>query len=633
MSHELFPDSPLLGATAWGTLAEHTSDFVGLINAEGVALFMNRSVRGAPLEQVVGKRLEEFLGADRAAQIRAMLEETKRTGLPGVNESLQVVALDGTERWFVEKCIPVRVAGEPLFMLVRTETTHQRRTESALRASEERYRVLFESNPDPVLVYCPSSLEFLAANAAAERLYGWSREELVGKSWLDLHPPDERDAARRRVDELLSPRPPEQRSVVTQVRRDGQRLRAEIVDNPIQYRGGSARICVVRDVTEREQLEAQLRHAQKMEAIGVLAGGVAHDFNNLLSVIASFASAARDALPPGGEYVEDLGHVLDAARRGSELTKQLLVFSKRQLLTLERVDLAEIVVGFAGMLQRLVGRDIVLEVVQAHAPLPLVADRTQLEQVILNLVMNARQAMPKGGVVTITASRLEADAGFVAESPWARPGTFAELRVTDRGCGMDRETAEHAFEPFFTTKAEGTGLGLAVVHGIVQQHAGLISMQTAPGEGTTFRVLFPLALGAADVPAARLEAAAPCGGERLLVAEDEAQLRDITERGLSRLGFSVVAARDGEDALDQFERAPQDFDLVVLDVVMPKLGGPEAWARMRARRPDLKALFVTGYAPEQAGLSELVGQPGLGLLRKPFTTGELAERVRQMLRE
>ena len=616
-----------LGAE-WSALAEHTSDFVGLMDANGVALFINRSVRGAAREDVEGKRLEDFLAPDRARDVRRMLEEAKRTGMPSVNEAVRVVALDGAERWFVEKCVPIGGAAASTFMLVRTETTHLRRTEAELSASEERYRVLFESNPDPVLVYDPSTLELLAANPSAELLYGWTACELGGRSLLDVYPGAARAQVRRRVSELGER---QWRDVVDQVRRDGSGLRAEVFDHPIRFRESQARICVVRDVTERERLEAQLRQSQKLEAVGVFAGGVAHDFNNLLGIITGFAEAAREASEPGSGAAADLTHVLDAARRGAELTRKLLVFSKKQRPSMEPVDLAEVVVDFAAMLRRIVGEPMVLEVIQRHAPLPLVGDRTYLEQVILNLVMNARQAMPEGGKVTVAVSRVEVDAAYVLKNPWAKVGLWAELRVTDEGTGMDAATAQRVYEPFFSTKSEGTGLGLSVVHGIVQHHGGTISLETAPGAGSTFRIHLPLALSLTAEDTGHLRLRAPRGSERVLIAEDEPLLRQITERSLARLGYRVVSARNGEEALREFEETPDAFDLVVLDVVMPKVGGREALRRMRAVRPDLKALFVSGYAPESTGMTEVLRQPGMALLQKPFTTLELAERVRQVL--
>lgn len=626
------PLDPLGLGPAWAALVEHTSDFVGLMDEEGIALLMNRSVRGASQHEVEGKPLEEFLGPKRAEQIRSMLEESKRTGQVTVNENLKVLALDGRERWFVEKCVPIpRPDGRTHFMLVRTETTHLRQTEAELRASEERYRVLFESNPDPVLVYDPESLRFLAANAAALRMYGLSEEDLLEKRWLDLHPEAYREEALRWLTLLRTAPNREHRGVVTQVRADGSELRAEVIDNPIQFGGRAARISVHRDVTERERLEEQLRQSQKMEAVGVFAGGVAHDFNNLLGIIGGCAEAARESVEPGSVVADDLMHVIDSVRRGAELTKKLLVFSKKQLLTLEYLDLAEVVVDFATILRRILPADMVLEVVQEHAPIPLVADRTQIEQVVLNLVTNARQAMPHGGRVQVHASRLKVDAAYVARHPWAKLGRFAELRVTDEGTGMDPGTAARIFEPFFTTRTEGTGLGLAVVHGIVQQHQGRIGVESRPGTGTTFRILLPEASEAVEANTARMALGVPRGSERVLFAEDEPILRQITERALRRLGYRVVATQNGEEAVREFEQEPDGFDLVVLDVVMPKLGGRDALMQMRARRPELKALFVTGYAPEATGMVDVVSQPGLGILKKPFTSLELAERVRQVL--
>ena len=617
---------------AWSALAEHTGDFVGLMNEAGRALFMNRSVRGAPGDEVEGKLLEEFLTPERAAQIREMIAQSLRTGQPSVNDRLRVIALDGRERWFVEKCVPVRASdGSRCYMLVRTETTGVLRAEAALRASENRYWVLFESNPDPVVVYDPVSLCFLAANAAAVRLYGWSREELLSMSYIELHPDEDAPLLLELVAEVRREPERQRRRVCRQKRRDGGAFRCEVFDNPIELDGRRVRIAVSRDVTERERLEEQLRHAQKMEAIGMFAGGVAHDFNNLLGIISGFADAARESLRPGSQATADLANVLEAAARGGELTKKLLVFSRKQLFRFARFDLTEAMLEFGAMLSRIVGEDVVLRLERAAEPLPVSANRTQVEQVILNLVTNARQAMPKGGVIAVSTRVVDADTAFVATHPWAHPGRFAELCVTDEGVGMDAQTIERAFEPFFTTKREGTGLGLAVVHGIIEQHGGAIGVESTPGRGTTVRVLIPLATTASEAAVSRARRAAPRGSERLLVAEDEPLLRQLTERSLSRLGYSVVTTADGEEALTEFEREPEGFDLVVLDMVMPRLGGREAFDRMRARRPDLKVLFVTGYAPESTGMAELLGGPDLGLLMKPFTSMELAERVREVL--
>ncbi len=610
----------------WATLATHTSDFIGLMDEHGVALFMNRSVRGAGAGEVEGKSLEEFLSPERARQIRALLEEARVSGQPVVNDALRIDALDGTERWFVEKCIPVpEPHGAPRFMLFRTETTHLRRAEQELRASEVRYRTLFDSNPDPVVVIEASTLVILEANPAAVRLYGLAEEDLGARSWLDLFHADDREGLRERF--RSNPRD-EQRTVVRQIRRDGALVTAEIVDNPIVYSGVAARMAVVRDVTERELLEEQLRHAQKMEAMGVFAGGVAHDFNNLLTVITGCAGSLRETTDMGSEASEDLDHLLDAAERGSHLTKKLVLFSRRLVLKTTPLDVVHVVDELLGMLRKLLGEGIALDVRHLASSTSILGDRTEIEQLVSNLVLNAAQSIVGSGRVLVQTSQVDLEPSLAA-LPRSRPGRYVELSVSDDGRGMDDATLARVFEPFFTTKPDGTGLGLAIVHGVVERHHGFVRAESKPGVGTSIRVYLPIS---ADVPPAAVSGkVAPRGTERVLVVDDEPMVRKLTERMLRRLGYHVVGASDGEEALRTFERDPDAFDLVVMDVVMPKLGGPEACARMRALRPRLKALFVSGYAGEATGLSAMLLEPGLLLLQKPFTAQKLAEEVRRIL--
>ena len=610
----------------WATLATHTSDFIGLMNEDGVALFMNRSVRGADAGEVEGKMLEEFLSPERARQIRTMLEEARASGQPVVNDALRIDALDGTERWFVEKCIPVpEPHGSPRFMLFRTETTHLRRAEQELRASEVRYRTLFDSNPDPVVVIEASTLAILEANPAAVRLYGLAEQELRGRSWLDLFHTADREGLRER---FRSNPPGEQRTIARQVRHDGAFVTAEIVDNPIFFSGVAARMAVVRDVTEREHLEEQLRHAQKMEAMGVFAGGVAHDFNNLLTVITGCAGSLRETAPEGSEAREDLDHLLDAAERGSHLTKKLVLFSRRLVLNTAPIDVVRVVDGLLGMLRKLVGEAIELDVRHVVSSMSILGDRTEIEQLVSNLVLNAAQAIVGRGRVIVRTRQVELEPTLAA-LPRARPGRYAELWVSDDGQGMDEATLARVFEPFFTTKPEGTGLGLAIVHGVVERHHGFVRAESKPGVGTSIRVYLPISTDLAPAPIAGSLSAR--GTERVLVVDDEPMVRKLTERMLRRLGYQVVAASDGDEALCTFEADPDAFDLVVMDVVMPRLGGPEAFARMRALRPRLRALFVSGYAGEASGLSALLLEPGFLLLQKPFTAQKLAEEVRRVI--
>jgi hypothetical protein len=620
-SSELGP----LSASLASSLAAHTSDFVGVIDEHGIALFMNRSVRGADTSDVEGKPLEQFLSPERALRIRSMVAEAQASRQPVIEDSVRIDALDGSERWFVEKCIPFREAdGSLRFLLVRTEKTHLLRAEEELRIAETRYRTLFESNPDPVVVVAVSTLRIVAANPAAVRLYGYGEPELRGLEWLDLFLATEREALRVTYQSNPSG---ERRSTARQQRRDGTVIVAEIVDNPIVFEGVAARMAVVRDLTEREHVEVQLRHAQKMEAMSVFAGGIAHDFNNLLTVITGCAEGIRDLIPSGTEASEDFGHLLDAAVRGTNLTKKLMLFCRRLVLTSTPIDLVPVIDDMTGILRRLLGERVELTIVHSADSAQILGDRTELEQLVSNLVVNAGHAITGAGHVVLHTSVIDVDSSHTARFAQARPGRYVELSVDDDGHGMDEATLARVFEPFFTTKASGTGLGLAVVHGVVERHEGFLRAESKPGEGTSISVYLPLSTE--DLPVVTVPPpASVASARRVLVADDEPVVRRLTERMLRQLGYEVQGAADGDEALRAFQREPDAFDLVVIDVMMPKLKGPETLEQMRAIRPELKALFVTGYAGVPSDLSEPDGRPALRMLQKPFTALQLAEEIR-----
>jgi two-component system cell cycle sensor histidine kinase/response regulator CckA len=387
------------------------------------------------------------------------------------------------------------------------------------------------------------------------------------------------------------------------------------------------------DISERKHLEAQVRQSQKMEAIGLLAGGVAHDFNNLLAVIMGFGDLAVRSVPPGHPVEEQLREVLDAARRGGELTRKLLAFSRKQIIQPRRIDVGATVGDFARVMQRILGEDIELHVDNTPAPVMVHADPAQLEQLLMNLWTNARQAMPGGGRLRLSVRSVELDAKFASQRPSARAGSFGEICVRDTGLGMDESTLARIFEPFFTTKDEGTGLGLATVYGIVQQHGGFLHVESVRGAGTTVYVYLPradTAVPATTVPSS-LAAEAPRGDEIILFAEDEPSLRALVATTLGDLGYRVITARDGEEALREFERHAPEVVLAVLDVVMPRLNAREVYERMRVIRPNLKVLFTTGYAPSSAGLADLFEAEAVPILEKPFTPFALATSVRRAI--
>ncbi len=386
-----------------------------------------------------------------------------------------------------------------------------------------------------------------------------------------------------------------------------------------------------RDLRE-SALAEQVRVSQKMEAIGLLAGGVAHDFNNLLQVIQGYTSIALDAATPPTERQASLEQVKGAGQRAAQLTQQLLAFSRQQRLQKADLDLNQAIKDLLRMLARLIGEHIAVDFIPGHDLGNVFADRAQVDQVLLNLCLNARDAMPNGGRITIETENVLVNGRFQESHPWAKPGRYVLVSVTDNGIGMDKETQARIFEPFFSTKAKdrGTGLGLAVVYGVVKQHDGMVHVYSECGKGTTFKVYLPIVgrmaaeVGPKHVPAVRR------GTETILLAEDDPLVRDLASRILKRAGYHVLVANDGAEACSVFAEQAADVSLMVLDVVMPHLGGPDAYQRMSQQRPGIPVVFCSGYAG-----SALEGYrfdaPGMRLLPKPYGADEILLAVREAL--
>jgi two-component system cell cycle sensor histidine kinase/response regulator CckA len=504
--------------------------------------------------------------------------------------------------------------------------------ENALRESEERYRLLFEATPLPIFVFDSETFRYLAVNEAAVEKYGYSRAEFMAMTILDIRPPEDVPRLKAVIASL------EPANLNTGAwrhqKKDGAVFEVEITTHAIEFAGRPARLVVAADVTERRRVEEQLRQSQKMEAAGLLAGGVAHDFNNLLGVILGSGELARRAARSGRPVESYLAEIDAAARRAADLTRKLLAFSRKQVLDVRTLDVGEMVDDFLQLLRRVIGEDVELVTVRTPEPLIVSADAAQLEQVLLNLCTNARQAMPAGGRVVLETRRARFDADDVQHEPWASMGDWAEVRVVDTGVGMDEATRARAFEPFFTTKPEGTGLGLATVHGIVHQHHGFVHVESRPGGGTTVHVYLPIAAEAVEVvpvPAPSNGVPILGGRETLLVAEDEAPLRGLLALTLSELGYEVITATDGEEAARTFAARRGRISLAILDVVMPHLGGVQAYERMRALDPALKVIFITGYAPQHAQVSDILENGGHALLHKPFALKDLGHKVRETL--
>ncbi|HMG21415.1 MAG TPA: ATP-binding protein, partial [Kofleriaceae bacterium] len=386
---------------------------------------------------------------------------------------------------------------------------------------------------------------------------------------------------------------------------------------------------------ERESLEEQLRATQKMEAIGSLAGGVAHDFNNLLSVILNYTTFATESVREGDPVLDDLLEVKNAAERAATLTRQLLAFSRKQVLQPVLLNLNHIAAGVEKMLQRILGEDIDLVLRLAPDLGLIMADPGQLEQVLMNLVVNARDSMPRGGKLIIETSNVEIDEQDAARRVGVRPGPAVELVVTDTGCGMDHKTKARLFEPFFTTKekGKGTGLGLSTVYGIVKQSEGGIAVTSEPGSGTTFRISLPRDV-AAKLPSASLtrtrSVTRPTGSETVLVVEDEAALLKVARRTLESAGYTVLSAANGSEALLTFAPYAGEIHLLLTDVIMPRMGGRDLAEQLARTRPALKVLYMSGYT-DDAIVHHGVLDAGTAFIGKPFTAVQLTQKVREVL--
>jgi PAS domain S-box-containing protein len=499
--------------------------------------------------------------------------------------------------------------------------------DTALLASEERTRSIVTSAMDCIITMDQDG-RIVEFNPAAEKTFGYAAKDVVGQPLADkIVPVSQREAHRTGLARYLATGEGPflgRRLEVTVMRADGTEFPAELgiirigSSTPPLFTG------FVRDITDRRRAEEQLRQAQKVESIGRLAGGVAHDFNNILTSIVGFAELAQTELSPDSSAYKDLSRVLESAQRGAMLTRQLLAFARRQIIAPVAADLGEVVRRMQPMLQRLIGEDVALVVKPAHQIWTVMVDVGSIEQVIMNLAVNARDAMPRGGMLTIETQNVELDEEYAHAHPDVAPGPHVMLAVSDTA---------HLFEPFYTTKpvGKGTGLGLSMCHGIVKQAGGHITVYSTPGSGTTFKVYLPRAKGAeAPKPAPAPSSEHFRGTETILLVEDEAPIRELMTKFLSTLGYTVAAAADGRDALEVAGRISGPVHLLVTDVVMPRMGGLELAAQLSQLRPALRVLYSSGYT-EHAIVNQGMLKEGVDFIQKPYSPMMLAQKIRTML--
>ncbi len=535
---------------------------------------------------------------------------------------------DGAEYWAMVTLRPILRGQRTHWMVRLRDITGQRNAERQLQESEKRYRLFFENHVRPVWVYDSLTLRFLEVNRAAIETYGYSREEFLGMTLFDIRPAEEipllkEHLAQKRGGEDLA-------SIWRHRRKDGTVLFVEIHSYDLEVNGQPARLAEIIDVSVRRSLEEQLLQAQKMEAIGQLAGGISHDFNNLLTVINGYAALLRENMPDDHPMRDGLVAIGRAGERAAALTHQLLAFSRKQVLQPRVLNLNDLVADMRSMLQRLIREDIELVTMLNPALCNTEADPTQMEQVVMNLAINARDAIESNGKITIETRNAEQSEAASADMP---AGRYVVLSVRDNGKGMDAVIMGRIFEPFFTTKEKGrgTGLGLPTVYGIIKQSGGQIAVESTVGVGTEFRVYLPAA-SAAEAETSRQEpSAAGCepGHGTILLVEDDEAVRQFIGSVLHDLGYQVLTAEDGEHAAEVSEAHAGAIDLLISDVVMPRMSGYELARRLAARRAGLKVLYLSGYSEDTFADGAL--KPFARLLPKPFSPQELGSKVQEML--
>jgi two-component system cell cycle sensor histidine kinase/response regulator CckA len=605
-------DLSLFGARAVATLQGGRTLVIRDVAAE------LRPDEGAAMFNAIGIQAIITCPLVKDGVLRAMMavhQATPRDWTPGEIAIVQEV---------VERCwasIQRRTAEEKL-LTVRNDA------ERRLLETAEEYRLLFQRNPHPMWVFDLETLAFLAVNEAAVQLYGFSTEEFLGMTIKDIRPPEEVPALLEHVVQMRGS------SSLLAIhskhrKKDGSLLEVEGVSNTIVFRGRRAGLVLATDVSEKRLLEAQLRQSQKMDAVGRLAGGVAHDFNNALGVILGHTELL---MPKVAEAHQGrLQQILKATTRAAGLTRQLLAFSRKQIVNPQVLDLNARLLDLETMLGRLIGESVELVLVAGRDLGQVKADLGQLEQVVVNLCVNSRDAMPEGGRLRIETANVDFDAGQLGEHYRLDPGRYVMLSVSDTGCGIAKDVQSRIFEPFFTTKEEGkgTGLGLSMVYGMVKQAGGQIWLYSEPGHGTTFKIYLPR-IDEPVTPEARATPMPSRGWETVLLVEDESSLREIARELLEQHGYRVIVAACGQEAIEVARGYHGPIHLLLTDVVMPRMNGRVLAETLVAGRPEMNVLYMSGYTDDVIARSGVL-EAGILLIEKPFTAVMLLGRVRSAL--
>lgn len=572
---------------------------------------------------------ETFLAPGDFERLLRLVREHKSIG----NLELELQRQDGQRLCVLLGASLLENGSEPVIEGTLIDITERKQAEEALRRSEERFRTLVEKSSDAISLVDGSG-KVLYSSHAISPIFGYSLEERMGKSVFEFIHPEESAQVLHTFKKLLA-QPYGSASIELRYRhKDGSwRWIEALGTNLLEDPSVQAVAINYRDITERRQLMEQLFLAQKMEAVGRLAGGVAHDFNNLLTAILGYSDMVLEKLPRGSVLSRYTSEIKRAGERAASLTRQLLAFSRLQVMSPRVLDLNVVIEEMSRMLRRVIGEDVTLTASPGAGLERVKVDPSQVEQVILNLAVNARDAMPEGGELRIRTSNARFAEDFIAEGVRVQAGSYVALEVTDTGCGMDSETSARVFEPFFTTKekGKGTGLGLSTVYGIVKQSGGYIWVSSEPQKGTTFKIYLPgLEEAAAPAKAADAPVQIDRGSETILLVEDETNVRELLCGMLRSKGYEVLEAARGEEALALGKNHSQPIHLIVTDMVMPQMNGRELARRLCALHPESNVLYMTGYAGNKIGAIDVL-ENDVAFIHKPFSAEALSQKVRSIL--
>jgi len=612
------------------TLVNHATDGIFILNQHGRYLDVNPPVckmLGYSLREMLGLSIADVVAANEVPRVTPEIARLQESG--SVKSEWVFRRKDGS---LFDGEVSAKLLPDSRVLAIVRDITERKRSEEALRGSEERFRTLVRRSPVGFTIRALEDGRCIEANDAYLRMLEFERDEIVGKGRDEMRLLEDPNAYPSIVSALAAQEQVIEKELKYRTK-SGKIRDVRASCDLIQLAGKPCIMTLTRDVTEQNSLEQQLRQAQKMEAIGRLAGGVAHDFNNLLCVIMGYAELLENEFAPESPSAKKLDAIQNAVRRAAGLTSQLLAFSRRQPLQPRILDLNGVVRQAEQMLSRLIAEDVELQIVLAPQLRPVNADPGQLIQTILNLAINARDAMPGGGKLTIATSNSTLDESTKYEGIAVNPGQYVLLSVSDTGIGMEEKTKARIFDPFFTTKAEGkgTGLGLANVYGVVRQSEGYIFVDSSPGSGSTFRIFLPASAASVVVPVndERLVEHAHAT-ETILLVEDERALRDLIADGLRTYGYTVLAPADALEALHLAEKHPGPIHALVTDVIMPHMSGTEVAQILTTVRPNLKVVYMSGHVDDTFS-AKYAAQPDIVFIAKPFPLAKLALQLRELL--